>query len=77
MGWFVVAFPSARAAQDPALSCNFALEVDTFAAFGTDYAWAFESGQVFRLHFYLDPFFIEEDFIGELCVGFLLAGFFF
>jgi hypothetical protein len=43
---------------------------------GTDYARAFEAGEVFGLDFDFDPFFVEEDFVGELGVGFLLAGLF-
>ena len=76
MGWFVVALPGAGAAEGAAVANYFALEVDAFAASGADYAGAFEAGQVLGLHFHLDPFFVEEDFIGEVRVGFLLAGFF-
>jgi hypothetical protein len=41
---------------------------------GADYSGTFESWQIFGLDFYLYPFFVEEDFVGELRVGFLLAG---
>ena len=54
---------------------DFAVEVDAFAAFGADYARAFEAGKIFRLDFDFDPFGVEENFVGELRVGFLLAFF--
>ena len=72
----IVSFAGAGATQSASLSQHFALEIYAFAAFGADYPGTLEAGQVFRLDFYLYPFLVEEDFFGELCVGFLLAGVF-
>ena len=55
---------------------DFAFEVNAFAALGADNAGAFEAGQVFWADFNLDPLLLEENVVGKLGVGFLLAVFF-
>ena len=71
---FVIAFAGAGAAEGAPVLHDFAFEIDAFAAFGADDAGAFEARQIFGLDFDFHPLFIEENFVGELCVGFLLAG---
>ena len=55
---------------------DFALEVDAFAALGADDARAFEAGKIFGVNFNSHPFLGEENVVGELRIGFLLAFFF-
>ena len=69
-------FTGAGAAEGAALLDHFALEVDAFAALGTDAARSFEAGQIFRLDFDLHPFFGKKHLIRELRIS-LLLGFFF
>ncbi len=76
IGRLVVAFAGTGAAEGAAVAHDFTLEVDAFAAFGADYARTFEAGEIFRRDLDADPFFVEEYFIGELRVGFLLTCFF-
>jgi len=52
----VVTLSRAGTAEGAAADGYFALEVDAFAAFGTDDAGAFESRQVFRMNLHLHPF---------------------
>src|SRR6266478_7066672 len=60
----------AGAAEGAAILHHFALKINAFATLGTDDAGAFEAGQVFRLDFDFDPLRVEENFVGELRVGF-------
>src|SRR5229473_2546908 len=70
----VITFTRASATECAAVPHDFALKVDAFAALGADDAGAFEAGQVFGLYFHFHPLLVEKDFVGELRVGFLLAG---
>src|SRR5882762_11291028 len=70
----VITLTRASAAERAAVLHDFALEINAFAAFGADNAGTFEAGQVFRLDFDFHPLFAEKDFVGELRIGFLLAG---
>ncbi len=72
----VVSLAGAGTAQSAAVLQHFAFEIYAFAAFGADYPGSFEAGQVFGLDFYLYPLFGEQNFVGKLRVGFLLAGLF-
>src|SRR5206468_5260687 len=76
LGFPVITVAGAGTAEGAAFADDFALEVYAFAALGADYPGAFEAGQIFRRDLDLYPFLIEENFVGELRVGFLLAGFF-
>src|ERR1700686_3195308 len=60
VGRLVVALAGACAAECAAVANNFALEVYAFAAFGTEYARAFEAGQIFGLDRDPHPFFVEK-----------------
>src|SRR5258708_39842851 len=71
---FVIFFSRAGAAEGAAVHYDFALEIDAFAALGADDTGAFEAGQIFGQNVDLDPLLVEEDVVGELRVGFLLAG---
>src|SRR5260370_40914648 len=71
---FVIFFSRAGTAEGAALHYHFAFEIDAFAALGADNAGAFEAGQIFGQDFDLDPWLVEAHFVGELRVGFLLAG---
>jgi len=71
---FVIFFSGAGAAEGAASDYDFAFEVDAFAALGADDAGAFEAGQIFGLDFDFDPLLVEENFLREPRVGFLLAG---
>src|SRR5712691_3050995 len=73
---FVIFFSGAGAAESAASHYHLTLEIDAFAALGADDAGAFEARQIFGLHFDFHPLLVEEDFVGELRVGFLLAGVF-
>src|SRR6266404_2301643 len=72
----VIFFSGAGAAEGAAFHYDFTFEVDAFATLSADDARAFEAGQIFGLDFDFDPLFVEEDFVGELRVRFLLAGVF-
>ena len=63
-------------AEGAAFLEDFAFEVDAFAALGADDAWTFEAGKIFGANFNFDPLLVEEDVVGKLGVGFLLAVFF-
>ena len=63
-------------AEGAAVLEDFAFEVDAFTALGADDAGAFEARKIFGADFNFDPLFVEEDFVGKLGVGFLLAVFF-
>jgi hypothetical protein len=63
-------------AEGAAFLEDFTFEVDAFAALGTDDAWAFEAGKIFWADFNFDPLLVEENIVGKLGVGFLLAMFF-
>src|SRR5260370_16800543 len=70
----VIAFAGAGTAEGLAVHYHFALEVDAFAALSADYSRPLEARQIFGLYFHFHPLFIEKNFVGELRVGFLLAG---
>ena len=63
-------------AEGAAVLEDFAFEVDAFTALGADDAGAFEARKIFGADFNFDPLFVEEDVVGKLGVGFLLAVFF-
>ena len=63
-------------AEGAAILEDFAFEVDAFATLGTDDAGAFEAGKIFWADFDFDPLLVEENVVGKLGVGFLLALFF-
>src|SRR5580692_9078549 len=63
-------------AEGAAILEDFAFEVDAFATLGTDDAGAFEAGKIFWADFDFDPLLVEENVVGKLGVGFLLAVFF-
>jgi hypothetical protein len=63
-------------AEGAAVLEDFAFEVDAFAALGADDTGAFEAGKVFGADFNFDPLIVEENVVGKLGVGFLLAVFF-
>src|SRR5260370_14715489 len=71
---FVIFLSRAGTAEGAAVHYHFAFEIDAFAALGADDAGAFEARQIFGQDFDFDPLFVEKDFVGELRVGFLLAG---
>src|SRR5260370_6947050 len=71
---FVIFFSRAGTAEGAALHYHFAFEIDAFAALGADNAGAFEAGKISGQDFDFDPLLVEKDFVGELRVGFLLAG---
>ena len=73
---FVIFFSGAGAAEGAAIFHNFALEIDAFAALRADNARTLETRQIFRQHFNFYPLLVEKNLIGQLRVGFLLAGVF-
>jgi hypothetical protein len=72
----IIAFAGAGAAEGVAVAKDFALEIDAFAALGTDDTGAFEAGKIFGVDFDFHPFLGEKNVVGELRVGLLLAFFF-
>src|SRR5258708_24078022 len=70
----VVAFSGAGTAKGAAVSHNFTLEVDAFAALGANDARTLETGKIFGLNFHSHPLFVEQNFVGKLRISFLLAG---
>src|SRR5258708_32075179 len=71
----VVAVSGVGTAKGAAVSHNFTLEVDAFAALRANDARTLETGKIFRLNFHFHPLFVKKNFVGELRVGFLLARF--
>jgi hypothetical protein len=69
----IIFLAGAGSAERAATDKNFALEIDPFAAFGTDYAGTFETGKVFGVDFDLYPLLRKQNVIGQLRVGPLLA----
>jgi hypothetical protein len=72
----VVSFAGAGSAHCAAALQHFALEINAFAAFGTDYPGTFEARKVLGPDFDLHPFFVKQYFVGQLRVRFLLAAVF-
>ena len=67
-GSSVIALAGAGAAEDFAVATNFAVEVDAFAAFSADDAFAFISGKLFGWKIDLHPLSGEEIGAGHFSV---------